>query len=66
VLDLPTGQVVSVRVEYGTSVAISIPGTPVQPHLELVGASVTEALISVTFRARNVGSRRGKQFRSFT
>jgi beta-glucosidase len=27
--------VISVRVEYNTSVAISIPGTPVQPHLEL-------------------------------
>jgi beta-glucosidase len=35
VVDLAAGQVVSVRVEYSTSVAISIPGTPVQPHLEL-------------------------------
>jgi beta-glucosidase len=35
VVDLATGQVISIRVEYSTSVAISIPGTPVQPHLEL-------------------------------
>ncbi len=35
VVDLAAGQVISVRVEYSTSVAISIPGTPVQPHLEL-------------------------------
>ena len=35
VVDLEAGQVISVRVEYSTSVAISIPGTPVQPHLEL-------------------------------
>jgi beta-glucosidase len=34
-VDLVAGQVISVRVEYSTSVAISIPGTPVQPHLEL-------------------------------
>ena len=35
VVDLAAGQVITVRVEYNTSVAISIPGTPVQPHLEL-------------------------------
>ena len=35
VVDLAAGQVISVRVEYSTSVAISIPGTPIQPHLEL-------------------------------
>jgi len=35
VVDLAAGQVIMVRVEYSTSVAISIPGTPVQPHLEL-------------------------------
>ena len=35
VVDLAAGQVVSVRVEYDASVAISIPGTPIQPHLEL-------------------------------
>jgi beta-glucosidase len=34
-VDLAAGQVISVRVAYSTSVAISIPGTPVQPHLEL-------------------------------
>jgi beta-glucosidase len=35
VVDLAAGQVITVRVEYNTSVAISIPGTPVQPRLEL-------------------------------
>jgi beta-glucosidase len=35
VIDLVASQVISVRVEYSTSVAISIPGRPVQPHLEL-------------------------------
>jgi beta-glucosidase len=34
-VDLDAGQMARVRVEYSTSVAISIPGTPVQPHLEL-------------------------------
>ena len=35
VVDLAAGQAVALRVEYSTSVAISIPGTPVEPHLEL-------------------------------
>ena len=35
VVDLEAGQVIFVRVEYSTSVAISMPGTPIQPHLEL-------------------------------
>jgi beta-glucosidase len=35
VLDLAADQVVELRVEYATSVAISIPGIPVQPHLRL-------------------------------
>jgi beta-glucosidase len=35
VVDLAAGQAVTVRVEYITSVAISIPGTPAQPRLEL-------------------------------
>ena len=34
-VDLAAGQAVALRVEYSTSVAISIPGTPVEPHLEL-------------------------------
>ena len=34
-VDLAVGQWITVRVEYSTSVAISIPGTPVQPHLGL-------------------------------
>ena len=33
VLDLAEGQVVELRVEYATSVAISVPGLPVAPHL---------------------------------
>jgi beta-glucosidase len=35
VVDLAAGQAVALRVEYSTSVAISIPGTHVEPHLEL-------------------------------
>lgn len=35
VVDLAAGQAVALRLEYSTSVAISIPGTPVVPHLEL-------------------------------
>ena len=38
-VDLEAGQVIYVRVEYSTSVAISMPGTPVQPHLELAQAA---------------------------
>ena len=35
VLDLVAGQEVELRVEYATSVAISVPGLPVGPHLVL-------------------------------
>ena len=35
VLDLAVGQVVELAVEYDTSVAISVPGLPVRPHLRL-------------------------------
>ena len=33
VLDLAAGQVVELELQYATSVAISIPGLPVRPHL---------------------------------
>ena len=34
-VDLEAGQLAQVRVEYSTSIAISIPGTPIQPHFRL-------------------------------
>jgi beta-glucosidase len=48
VVDLVAGQVISVRVDYRTSVAISIPGTPVEPHLELGWRQPDDRLVRAT------------------
>ena len=44
VLDLEAGQMVELRVAYATSVAISVPGLPVAPHLRLGVAGPGEEL----------------------
>jgi beta-glucosidase len=52
-VDLDAGQVARVRVEYSTSVAISIPEIPLQPHLELGWRQPDERIAQAAELARD-------------